>query len=155
MEREIRELYEALLTGWNERNAGRMAELFAEEGEMIGFDGSQVTGSAGIVDHLQPIFAHHPTAAFVAIVRSVRALGPDAVLLRAIAGMVPPGKDDLNPAVNTLHSLVAVKEEGTWRIALFQNTPAQFHGRPELVQAMTDELREWLRSREDDSRASR
>jgi len=27
---------------------------------------------------------------------------------------------------------------------LFQNTPAQFHGRPELVQQLTEELRQLL-----------
>jgi hypothetical protein len=31
-----------------------------------------------------------------------------------------------------------------WRIALFQNTPAQFHGRPELVQQLTEQLRQLL-----------
>lgn len=30
------------------------------------------------------------------------------------------------------------------RSALFQNTPAQFHGRPELVEALTEELRQLL-----------
>jgi hypothetical protein len=48
---------------------------------------------------------------------------------------------NLNPAVNAVQSLVAVKNAGEWRIALFQNTPAQFHGRPELVQELTEELR--------------
>jgi hypothetical protein len=31
-----------------------------------------------------------------------------------------------------------------WRIELFQNTPAQFHGRPELVSEMTAELQQQL-----------
>lgn len=30
------------------------------------------------------------------------------------------------------------------QIQLFQNTPAQFHGRPELVEQMTEELRQQL-----------
>lgn len=65
--------------------------------------------------------------------KNVRFLAPDIAILRAIAGMVPHGQSDLNPDVNTHHTLVAVKTEGIWRIQLFQNTPAQFHGRPELV----------------------
>jgi hypothetical protein len=63
-------------------------------------------------------------------------------VLRAIVGMVPPGQADLNPAVNAHQTLVAAKRAGTWRIVLMQTTPAQFHGRPELVQQMTDELRQ-------------
>jgi hypothetical protein len=58
--------------------------------------------------------------------------------------MIPPGQSDLNPAANVLQTLVATRDGDTWRIALFQNTPAQFHGRPELVERMTDELRELL-----------
>ncbi len=57
-----------------------------------------------------------------------------------LAGMTPPGKKEINPAVNAIHSLVAVKQDHAWQIALFQNTPAQFHGRPELAQALTEEL---------------
>jgi uncharacterized protein (TIGR02246 family) len=74
-------------------------------------------------------------------VRVVKTLGPQAAVLRAVAGMVPPGAADLNPALNAIQSLTAVQQFGQWRIALFQNTPAQFHGRPELVAQLTDELR--------------
>ena len=63
-------------------------------------------------------------------------------MLRAVAGMVPAGQDDLLPALNAVQSLVAVQREGQWRIALFQNTPAAFHGRPEAVEALTEELRQ-------------
>jgi hypothetical protein len=40
--------------------------------------------------------------------------------------------------------LVAQWVDGAWRVALFQNTPAQFHGRPDLVAAMTEELQRAL-----------
>ena len=52
--------------------------------------------------------------------------------------------EEINPAVNAIQSLVAVTRDGRWRIALFQNTPAQFHGRPELAQQLTEELRQLL-----------
>jgi uncharacterized protein (TIGR02246 family) len=80
----------------------------------------------------------------VAKVRSVRFLSPEVAILRAVAGMMPPGESDLDPKLNTHHTIVAVKREGKWRIALYQNTPAQFHGRPELVQKLTEELRQLL-----------
>jgi uncharacterized protein (TIGR02246 family) len=140
---EVETLYQQLLAAWNNQDARGMAVLFAQEGEMIGFDGSLAIGQDEIYSHLQPIFADHPTARFVSIVKSVRLLSPDVALLRAVAGMVPRGQSDINPAANTHHTLVAVKNE-QWRIQLFQNTPAQFHGRPELVQQMTDELRNVL-----------
>lgn len=121
-----------------------MAAPFLEDGELLGYDGSQIAGKQHIVAHLQPIFADHPTAAFVGKIKAVRFLSPDAAVLRAIAGMIPPGKSDIEPKVNTHHTVVAVKREGKWNVALFQNTPAQFHGRPDLVEQMTEELRQLL-----------
>ena len=89
-------------------------------------------------------FASHPTATYVSKVREIRLLSGDVALLRAVVGMVPPGQADINPAVNAVQSLVAAKTDGGWRIASFQNTPAQFHGRPEMAQRLTEELRRLL-----------
>ena len=75
----------------------------------------------------------------------MRFLSTDIALLRAVVGMVPPGQNDINPVVNAIQSLVAVKDKDIWRIALFQNTPAQFHGRPELAEELTKELWQLLR----------
>ena len=142
---EVQAVYQQLIEAWNRRSASGMAELFDEDGESIGFDGSQSIGAEEIFMHLNPIFEDHPTARFVSKVKSVQALSSDIVLLRAIAGMVPPQQSDINPNVNTLHTLLVVRIDEKWRIKLFQNTPAQFHGRPELVKQMTEELRELLK----------
>ena len=141
---EVEGIYRQLLEAWNIRSARGMAELFTDNGEMIGFDGSLSVGSEEIFSHLKPIFEHHPTARFISKVKNLHFLSPDIAILRAIAGMLPPGQSDINPNVNTHHTLVAIKIDGDWQIKLFQNTPAQFHGRPELVEHMSNELRELL-----------
>ncbi|HEY3366744.1 MAG TPA: SgcJ/EcaC family oxidoreductase [Symbiobacteriaceae bacterium] len=143
-EAEVRALYQQILTGWNQRSAIAMADPFAEDGEIVGFDGSQMTGRAEIAATLQQIFADHVTPGYVGKVRSVRFLGPEAAVLRAVAGMVPPGQSDIEPKLNTLHTLIAAKGDGKWRAVLFQSTPAQFHGRPDLVRELTEELRQLL-----------
>lgn len=143
-ENKIISIYQDLLEAWNNQNAHGMAYLFAEDGEQIGFDGSQSIGRAEIFAHLEPIFKHHRTARFISKVKSVKFLSDKIAILRAIAGMVPPGQSDINPSVNTLHTLVVQENEGDWEIKLYQNTPAQFHGRPELVEQMTEELRQLL-----------
>src|SRR4051812_42596391 len=140
----VRSLYQRVLDGWNRRSSDAFSAAFAEDGGIVGFDGSQVTGRAEIASHLRPIFANHPTAAYVGKVRGVCLLAPDVVVLRAVAGMVPPGRFDLDPRLHAVQSLVAVKRDGEWCVVLFQNTPAQFHGRPELVQELTEELRRLL-----------
>ncbi|GAA0614350.1 hypothetical protein GCM10009001_34530 [Virgibacillus siamensis] len=138
---EVIALYNNLIRAWNDRDAKGMAEKFSEEGVQIGFDGSKLIGQREILAHLGPIFESHPTAPFVTKIKGVRALGNDSALLHAIAGMVPPGKSDIEPSVNAHQTLIAAKNDSEWQVELFQNTPAQFHGRPELVESMTEELR--------------
>src|SRR5262245_17669211 len=128
---EVRTLYRALLSRWNERDARGYSALFLDEGNVVGFDGSQMDGREAIEKSLTPIFASHPTRPYVGIVREVRSLAPDVLLLRAVAGMYPPETKRVDPAVNAVQSLIAVKRGSAWRIALFHNTPAAFHGRPE------------------------
>ncbi|HKW20137.1 MAG TPA: SgcJ/EcaC family oxidoreductase [Ktedonobacterales bacterium] len=140
----ITALYAQLLDSWNRRDASAFAALFDDEGQSIGFDGSPMSGRDEIAATLGQIFADHITATYVARVRGIRLLAPDVALLRAVVGMVPPGQSDINPAVNAMQTIVAVNRAGEWRIALLQNTPAQFHGRPEMAEALTQELRALL-----------
>lgn len=140
-----RALYHALIDGWNRHDAQAFAAGFTEHGDVVGFDGSQMSGRAEIGSTLAQICADHVTTPYTVKVRSVRRLGADAAVLRAVAGRAPAGQTDLDPALNSIQSLVAARRDGWWRIVLFQNTPAQFHGRPGLVKQMTDELNEQLR----------
>src|ERR671932_2646884 len=107
---QIRRLYEQILISWNQKDAPAMAACFEEDGNLVGYDGSQADSRAAIEDHLRPIFADHPTAAYVAKVREIRMLGSRVGLLRAVVGMIPPGSDDINPAGNTIQTLVAVDD---------------------------------------------
>ena len=142
-----RELYEKLIQAWNKRNARDFALLFASNGSIVGYDGSQVDGQLDVGAHISEIFSHHQTASYVTIVREVRPISSDVVVLRANAGMVPPGKDELNPDRNAVQSMVAARKGGKWEIALFQNTPAAYDGRPELSKKLTEEVRAVLREK--------
>lgn len=150
-EQMVRGLYTQLLDQWNKRHATGFADLFTTDGSLVGFDGSQVDGQSSIADHLTGIFANHKTPTYVSAIREVRFLFTDVALLRAVSGLVPDGKKDLDPALHAIQSLVAVRKQtdadfetlmfSQWRIALFQNTPAGFHGRPEETARLTQELR--------------
>src|SRR6266540_521078 len=143
-ETAIRTLYHQLLSAWNAHDADEFAGLFAEDGNVVGFDGSPLNGRAEVRSELQRIFKDHLTSRYVAKVREVRFLNPEVALLRAVSGMVPPGKTELNPAVNAIQTLIAVRVGGQWYIALFQITPAQFHGRQEESDKLTEELKQLL-----------
>jgi uncharacterized protein (TIGR02246 family) len=140
-EAAARDLYERLLVAWNGQDAERFAAPFGEDGALIGFDGSQATGRQVVFDHLSPIFQDHPTGHYVAKVTGTRILGEQHVMLSAMVGMLPPGQSELNPAVNALQTLVAQRRDDGWRIVLLQTTPAQYHGRPHLVEEHTAALR--------------
>jgi uncharacterized protein (TIGR02246 family) len=141
---EVETLYRALLDRWNARDAVGYAGLFAPDGSIVGFDGTDVESPDAIAEHLGSIFRDHQPAKYVAKVREVRPLGHGAMLVRSVAGMVPPGDSDIKPEVNAVQLLVAIETAGQWRIAHFQNTPASFDGRPEAAEALTSELRELL-----------
>ena len=86
--------------------ASEMTDLFAEDGNLVGFDGSQINGRSEARSVLSQIFADHQTASYLGIVKEVRLLCPDVAILRAVAGMIPPGQSDINPEVNAVQTLV-------------------------------------------------
>jgi uncharacterized protein (TIGR02246 family) len=136
-------MYFGLLGDWNRQDAAAMAARFTEHGSLIGFDGSAIDTRACIEAHLRPIFAQHPTPLFVAKVREVRRMANgQALLVRAIAGMWPRGATALDARLNAMQTMVLSLYDGAYRIELFQNTPAAFHGRPEEGERLSAELRE-------------
>ena len=137
-------VYERLLRAWNDQNADAFGGVFAEEGSAVGFDGSTMNGRQEIVETIRAIFRDHRTATYVAKVREVRELGAEVVLVRAVVGMMPPGSAELNPAVNAIQSVVMTGQGASLRVALLHNTPAAFHGRPELAEELTRELTDVL-----------
>jgi uncharacterized protein (TIGR02246 family) len=141
----VQALYKKLLNSWNDNNARDYADQFTDHANVVGFDGSEVNGREEIYRHINGIFVQHPVAAYVSIVREVRMLGPGIFVLRAVAGMVPPGQTDIKPEVNAIQTMIAVRENDEYKIAVFQNTPAAFHGRPESRDQLSAELRQELR----------
>lgn len=137
-------MYRRLLEAWNQQDGDAMANAFVEDGVVIGFDGSEHIGRDRIAAEMSEIFEDHRPATYVAKVRDVRLLAPHVAILRGVAGMVPPEQADLNPAANVTHTVVASRHEDQWKIVQYQNTPAQYHGRPEEREALTGELEELL-----------
>jgi uncharacterized protein (TIGR02246 family) len=135
-------LYRDLITAWNRRDAAALAALFLADGDVTGFDGSMLNGATEIQSSMAGIFAEHQTPPYVAKVRGVRLLAEGVAIVRAIAGMAPPGGRELDPGLNAVQTLIAVRDTSGWRIASFQTTPAAFHGRPDAVAKLTRELQD-------------
>jgi len=141
---DIKQLYKAFIDAWNKQDAQAFAGLATDDCTMVGFDGSQMFGKAEVEASISQIFANHKTATYVAIIRGVKFLTDDAAVLNSVVGMVPPGATDINPNVNAIQLLTAKHYDDIWLIATFQNTPAAFHGRPQLSEELTKELRNEL-----------
>ena len=136
----VEELYRQLIDAWNRRDADAFAQLFVLDGETVGFDGTQHTGRGTIHEQLAAIFASHPTQPYIAKIIGVTTVTTDVAIVRAIAGMAPPGKQELEPKLHAIQRLTAVQRAGIWQVALFQTTPAQYHGRPDDLAKLTAEL---------------
>jgi len=143
---EISALYHRLLECWNDRDPAGYASLFTENATVFGFDGSQMKGPKEIEETLNKIFADHETGRYVYKIREIRSTADDVAILAAVAGLVPAGATDIKPELNAIQSLVAKRSGVQWKIDLFQNTPLQLHGHPDLVQYVTNELRKQLTS---------
>jgi len=72
---EIERLYRQIIDGWNSQDGDAFAAPFADDGEMIGFDGSHESGRETIAAALGAIFADHETALYVVKVKEERSLG--------------------------------------------------------------------------------
>lgn len=139
------DLYVKLLTAWNNRDPKAMSACFDEDAVMIGFDGSTVEGRAEIEGHLASIFKDHPTAAYIAILRSEHVYR-DNSLLRADAGMLPPGKKDIKSETIARQTVVTRATNAGWRIVQFQNTPIALDQNKPARTAIYDELQAALRT---------
>lgn len=136
----VETLYRNLLDRWNHGDARGFRSLFRDDGSVVWFDGTSVESSKSIENHLAAIFAAHEQPTYFSKVREIRPLGADAAILRAVAGLVPLGESHVKPELNVAQTLVAVRRNGEWRVAHFQNTPTSLSAKPEECDELTNEL---------------
>jgi hypothetical protein len=65
--------------------------------------------------------------------------------MHVVGGTIMKGQTDIEPERNSIHTLVFKKVNGDkWYVAAFQNTRAQYIGRPDISNELTEELRKEL-----------
>ncbi|MCL4301233.1 MAG: SgcJ/EcaC family oxidoreductase [Anaerolineae bacterium] len=126
----IRALYQQLMDGWNKGSAEAFAASFAEEGHLIGFDGTHLKGREEITSFHQPLFDKWLKGSrLVGQVIDVQFLAPQVALLHATGGTIMGGQSKPSPERDSIQTLVAVQRGGEWRLAAFQNTRIRPMGR--------------------------
>jgi len=143
-EAAVRALYQQLMDGWNQGSGAAFAAVFTEDGHLVGFDGTHFKGREEIAPFHQQLFDKWLKGSrLVGRVEDVRFLSPDVALMHAVGGTVMRGKSEPTPERDSIQTLVAVRQDGEWRLAAFQNTrlhPMDSSAGPFLVWTTSDLL---------------
>lgn len=138
-------LYFQMIDVWNRRSGSIFAVPFAEDGDMVGFDGTHLKGLQSIASFHQQLFdTFLKGSRLVGKIRNTRFLTPDVAIMHGVAGTIMDGQTDIEPERNSIHTIVVKKVDpnnGHWFITAFQNTRVQYLGRPQETQRLTEELR--------------
>ena len=122
-EAAVRGLYQQLMDGWNRGSGDAFAAVFAEDGDLVAFDGTHFEGREEIAPFHQQLFDKWMKGSrLVGQVKDVRFLSPDIALMHAVGGTVMRGKSEPSPERDSIQTLVAIRRDGEWRFAAFQNT---------------------------------
>jgi uncharacterized protein (TIGR02246 family) len=150
-EAAVRALYQQLMEAWNTGSGEAYAAPFADDGDLIGFDGTHFKGRHEIAPFHQRLFdTHLKGTRLVGQITSVRFLRPDVALMHAVGGTVMRGKSAPAPERDSIQTLVATKCGGEWRLAAFHNTrirPIGRHAAGTFVWILSDWLWKVLRPR--------
>ncbi|MEJ7633045.1 MAG: SgcJ/EcaC family oxidoreductase [Rubrobacteraceae bacterium] len=142
-EAAVRGLYKQLMEGWNRGSGAEFAAVFAEDGDLVAFDGTHFEGRQEIATFHQELFDKWMKGTrLVGRVKDVRFLSSDVALMHAVGGTVMRGKAEPSPERDSIQTLVAVRRGGEWRLAAFQNTRLRImrNGAAFLVSTISDLL---------------
>ncbi|HKH77141.1 MAG TPA: SgcJ/EcaC family oxidoreductase [Rubrobacteraceae bacterium] len=142
-EQAVRDLYRELMDGWNRGDGEAFAAVFAEDGDLVAFDGTHFEGRAEIASFHQVLFDRWMKGTrLIGRVKDVRFLSPDVALMHAVGSTIMRGKSESSPERDSIQTLVAVRHDGEWRLAAFQNTRLRMmrNGITFLVSAFSDLL---------------
>src|SRR5829696_2176912 len=112
-EEAARDLYRELMDGWNRGSGEAFAAVFAEDGDLVAFDGTHFEGREEIAPFHQQLFDKWLKGSrLVGEVKDVRFLGPDVAVMHAVGSMVMRGKSEPSPERDSIQTLVTVREAG-------------------------------------------
>jgi uncharacterized protein (TIGR02246 family) len=119
----VRALYTQLMDGWNAGSGEAFAAPFAEACDFIAFDGTHFSRREALARFHDPLFKTHLKGTrLVGEVIGVRFLGPDVALMHATGGTIGRGRTQPARERDSIQTLVAVRQQGAWRLVAFQNT---------------------------------
>ncbi len=122
-EASIRAIVETIVSGWSKGEGSEVAAVYADDGTLVAGDGKVTRGRAEIAEYHDRLFAAFlkNTRLTVKVTR-IHFLTAHIALMQTEGGILWPGESRLAKGNAGIQSFVVVKENGEWRIVLFQNT---------------------------------
>lgn len=122
-ESALRALLAQMVEAWNRGDSAGLAAAFTADGELVAGDGTLTSGRQEIERYFAGLLARLPKGTrFTAPITGVRLVARDAALVSSGGGFLLPGETEVGPERRGLQFLVAVRDGGAWRAALFQRT---------------------------------
>jgi uncharacterized protein (TIGR02246 family) len=118
-------LPQQLLTAWADHDGDGIAELFTEDGTLI-LPAVFRRGREDIRAYFKDAFDNQYSGTrVVGTPIGLRFLGPDVALLLSAGGVLAPGETEVSDGQAIRASWLAVRVEGQWKLAAYQNSPAK------------------------------
>jgi uncharacterized protein (TIGR02246 family) len=113
-----------IVDAWAEHDADAFGEVFTEHGTMA-LPGIFVKGREGVKKFMAAGYSgpYKGTRVFGEPI-DVQFLGADSAVVITLGGVLAPGETTVAPERQVRAVWVLAKENGTWQLAAYQNTPA-------------------------------
>ena len=119
----IAALTQKVVTSWAYHDAEAFASVFAEDGTMI-LSGVYCEGRDAVREHMAKAFeGPYKGTQVTGKPISIRALGPDVAILLSLGGVLAAGETEVTEGSAIRASWLAVRQDGQWLLAAYQNTP--------------------------------
>ncbi len=119
----IAALTQKVVAAWAHADAETFASIFVEDGSMI-LPGVFRQGRSAIRDYMSEAFATtYKGTQVTGKPVDLRFLSPDVGLLLSMGGILGAGESEITSGNAIRASWLAVKRDGQWQLAAYQNSP--------------------------------
>jgi uncharacterized protein (TIGR02246 family) len=119
----IAALTQKVVSGWANQDAETFASVFHDDGTMI-LAGAYCEGRDQVTTYMAEQFkGRYKGTQVTGTPISIRALGPDVAILLSEGGVLEAGETEVSADSAIRASWLAIRRDGEWRLAAYQNTP--------------------------------
>src|SRR5262245_43859488 len=120
---ELNAPYRGASEGWYQASGEAFAAGWAEDGRQIALAGTYFASRAEIARFHEELFhTHLKGTRLVGRVTGVLFPAPDVAVLHARGSTVMAGAEEATPERDSIQTVVAVRQDGDWKILAFHNT---------------------------------